>query len=276
MQSPVKEYKPSKNLNSFVELFWSGSFHADDSGKLSLQIIPNGCIELIIHLNDLHCDLQNTYGWGQSPDFMILGLFTRPYEVRFSGIVNVFAIRFKPEGFYNIFGVPASEFNERYEDMTLVKCNGFRDFSNRIREEKSIASMINRAENYLLKSLQDNKIDMSYVNFAAHLIRSTKGIKINELSNKVFISKRQLEREFKSKIGISPKHYFRITRINEVLRLLNNNQEIDLTSVAYLCGYFDQAHFIHDFKRITGIKPTIFIKERGQIIASPGRAYYNH
>jgi AraC-like DNA-binding protein len=274
MQSPVKEYKPCKSLNSFVELFWSGSFNADASGQLSLQMIPNGCVELIIHLNDLHCDLENNYGWAQSPDFMILGLFTQPYEVRFSGRVKVFAIRFKPEGFYNIFGVPASEFKERYEDMTLVKCNGFRDFGNRIREEKSVASMINRVEIYLLKSLQDNKIDMSYVNLAAQLIRSTKGIKIDELSNKVFISKRQLEREFKSKIGISPKHYLRLTRINEVLRFLSSKQSIDLTSVAYHCGYFDQAHFIHDFKRITGKNPTIFIKQSGLVIANPGLAHY--
>ena len=102
MQSPVTEYKPGKSLSSFVELFWSGSFHADASGRLSLQMIPNGCIELIIHLNDLHCDLENKYGWKQSPDFMILGLFTQPYEVRVSGLVKVFASRFKPEGFYNI------------------------------------------------------------------------------------------------------------------------------------------------------------------------------
>ena len=274
MQSPVEEYKPCNSLNSFVELFWRGSFHTDASGRLSLQMIPNGCVELIIHLNELHCDLENNNGWAQSPDFMILGLFTQPYEVRFSGMVNVFAIRFKPEGFYNIFGVPASEFKERYEDMTLVKCIGFRDFSNRIREEKSVASMIRRTEIYLLKSLQDNKIDMSYVNLAAQLIRNTKGIKIDEISNKVFISKRQLEREFKIKIGISPKHYLRITRINEVLRFLNSNQSIDLTSLAYHCGYFYQAHFIHDFKRITGKNPSIFIKERGLVIANPGLAHY--
>ena len=158
--------------------------------------------------------------------------------------------------------------------MTLVKCNGFRDYSNRIREEKSVDSMIRRTEIYLLKSLHDNKIDMSYINMAAQLIRNTKGIKIDDLSNRVFISKRQLEREFKSKIGISPKHYLRITRLNEVLRFLSNNQSMDLTSVAYHCGYFDQAHFIHDFKRITGKKPTIFIRERGLVIANPGLAHY--
>ena len=51
MQSPVTEYKPCESLRLFVELYWEGSFHADESGLLSMQMIPNGCVELIIHLN---------------------------------------------------------------------------------------------------------------------------------------------------------------------------------------------------------------------------------
>ncbi|NNC45774.1 MAG: AraC family transcriptional regulator, partial [Winogradskyella sp.] len=98
---------------------------------------------------------------------------------------------------------------------------------------------------------------------------------IKDLPSRLCISKRQLEREFKEKIGISPKHYLRITRINEVIRLLNEKQVFDLTSITYHCGYFDQSHFIKDFKRITGQKPTIFIKERGQFICNPGLAYYD-
>jgi len=276
MQSPVTEYKPCESLRPFVELYWEGSFHADESGLLSMQMIPNGCVELFIHLNDLHCDLHNTYGWSQSPDNMILGLFTRPYEVQFRGMVKAFAIRFKPEGFYNVFGVPASEFKERYEDMSIVLGTEFIDLNHRVREEKSIAGIIRLVERHLLKNIQTNNIELSYLNRAAELIRQTKGIRIEEISNQVCISRRQLEREFKDKIGISPKQYLRIIRLNEVQRLLDNNNLMDLTCVAYYCGYYDQAHFINDFKRITGKKPTIFIKERGQIIANPGLAHYVH
>jgi AraC-like DNA-binding protein len=267
MSALITEYIPCKSLSQFVELYWEGSFNANGSGGLSMQMIPNGCLELIFHLNDLHCDLHNNNIWSQSPDYMIIGLFTQPYEVQFKNHVKVFAIRFKPEGIYNIFGVPASTLKDRYEDMTMVLGREFHDFSHRLRDEKSVSKMISRAESYLLKSLQCNKIDISYVNVAAELIRNTKGIKIEDLPMRVFISQRQLEREFKDKVGISPKHYFRITRINEALRFLNDNQATDLTSVAYHCGYFDQAHFINDFKRITGKNPTIFIKEKRSIFS---------
>ncbi len=274
MSSPISEHTPCIGLSPFVELYWDGTFDADSSGLLSLQMIPNGCLELIIHLNDHHCDLLNEKKWSQTPDYIILGLYTKPYEVQFTAPVKVFAIRFKPEAIYNIFKVPASMFKDSYEDMSMVLGLDFRDFCHRLREEKSISAMIRHTEDYLLMSLQRNKINMSYVNLAAELIRNTKGIRIEDLPGKVFISQRQLEREFKDKVGISPKHYLRLTRINEVLRLMNEQQEIELVSVAYHCGYADQAHFIHDFKRITGVIPTIYIKERGRFISNPGLAYY--
>ena len=276
MSKPITEYKPCESLRPFVELYWEGSFNVNGDGHLSMQMIPNGCLELILHLTDLHCNLHNEDGWTQTPDYLILGLFTQPYEVQFSTPVKVFAIRFKPEGIYNIFGVPASTFKESYEDMSLVLGSKFRDFSHRLREESSIVGMVRHAESYLLKNLKHHKIEINYVNRAAELIRHTMGIKIEDISNQVAISQRQLEREFKAKIGISPKRYLRITRINEVLRLLANNQTLNLASVAYHCGYSDQAHFINDFKKFTGKKPTMFIKERGQFIANPGLAYYVH
>lgn len=275
MNSLLNEYIPSGQLKPFVELFWEGSFNLNATRPLSMQMIPTGCIELIIHLNDFHCDLEKGNTWSQSPDYMIMGLYTKPYEIRFKGSVNVFAIRFKPEGIFNIFGVPASLLMDRYEDILLVLGKEFEEYSLRIKEETSVNSMIKRTENYLLKNLLSNKINMNYVNSAANLIRSTKGVKIKEVSTRLRISKRQLEREFKEKIGISPKHYLRIIRINEVLRLLNKGKEINLTSVAYHCGYFDQSHFIHDFKKLTGQKPTIFIRKRGQFICNPGLAYYH-
>ena len=276
MNNLITEYMPCQNLRPFVELYWEGNFNVDASGRTSIKMIPNGCLELIIHLNDLHCDLEKDNTWSQTPDYMILGLFTKPCEVRFKNFVKVFAVRFKPEGLYNVFGLPASMLKDRYEDMQLILGNGFRDFCHRLKEEKDIIAMIKCAENYLLNNLLDRKIGRNYINLAAEIIRKTKGARIEDLADKLFISQRQLEREFKDKLGISPKQYLRLTRVNEVFRLLNDNQMLDLTSIAYQCGYFDQAHFINDFKKITGYNPSIFIKGSEQFISNPGLAHYAH
>lgn len=242
--------------------------------QISLQIVPNGCVEIIIHLSDLHCNLHDgTYGWSQTPDYLVLGLFTHAFEVKFTTTVDVFAIRFKPEGIYNLFGLPSSMFLDSYEDMSMVLGKDFHDFCNNLKETNTVDQMVGQTERYLFKTLAKQCNDLNYVNRAAELIRNEQGIRIKKIADELSISQRQLEREFKAKIGISPKHYLRITRINEVIRLLHENHHLSLTSVAYHCGFADQAHFINEFKKITGEIPTIFLKERERFISNSGLSH---
>ncbi len=269
MELNVVEYKPSKNLSAFVEWYWEGSFNIRAANRISHLVIPNGYIELIIHLSDLHCDLFDTQSWSQSPDYTIIGLFSKPYEVQFGSHVKVFGIRFKPEGIYNLFGIPASKFVGSYEDMTLVLGREFREFCERLKEKQSTRNRIHHTEQYLFNSALRNKIQITYVNRAAELIRKTNGaLRIEELSDKVCISLRQLEREFKDKVGMTPKQYLRISRMNEVQRILETNHSLSFTEIAHQSGYADQAHFIRDFKRIIGEKPTIFVRDRDQYIVN--------
>jgi len=68
-----------------------------------------------------------------------------------------------------------------------------------------------------------------------------------------------MNRIFKKEIGICPKKYLEIVRFNRVCKLLYKFQEIDWTELAYLCGYYDQSHFIHDFKSIMKCSPEKYI-----------------
>lgn len=129
--------------------------------------------------------------------------------------------------------------------------------------------MLRLTEQYLLKQLEKNNSDLTYVNYAAEIIRNSNDYnKIEEIPGKVYVSLRQLEREFKKKIGTTPKRYMRIARLNEVHKKLESRQELELTKVAFDCGYADQAHFIRDFKSMMGVKPTLFMKNRDQFIVN--------
>ncbi|MBR9998199.1 MAG: AraC family transcriptional regulator [Cyclobacteriaceae bacterium] len=273
MNVRLKEYEPVDLFKPFIEFFWEGEFNWQRMSRLQQRVIPNGYVELIIHLSDLHCDLCQGNTWGQSPDYTIIGLYTTPYDVHFSNHVSVFGIRFKPEGFYNIFGVPASEFSGKFEDMEDIAGTAFREFCEKLRDSQTISRRLIIAEQYILRNLEKMKLNMDYVNRAAEIIRQEKGfIRIEDLSGQVFISIRQLEREFKRKVGISPKLYMRIARLNEVHRQLEQHDKLDFTAVTYACGYSDQAHFIRDFKNLTGEKPSLFVKNRHQYIVNPRMA----
>lgn len=269
----IKEYKPSTSLQPYVEFYWSGNLNIESAGLLSQRVVPNGYIELIIHLSDFHCELLQGQGFSPSPDYTLIGLFTKPYDVHFKKHVKVFGIRFKPEGIYHIFGVPASEVHENFADIESITGKQFRDFSSKLREAGSVKKMIYLSEHYLTDNAQKSKINLYYLNRASEIIRHYKGmISIEELASKVYISTRQLEREFRQKIGISPKSYMRISRLNEVNRKIISGQRIDLTNLAHHCGYSDQAHFIRDFKHFTGESPKVFINQMDKFIVNPTSA----
>lgn len=269
----VTEYQPASELAPYVNCYSEGVYNTANLPGTRLQVIPNGCLELIIHLNDHHCTLPDDGKWTKSPDYMIIGLLTSHYEVRFPASVPVFNIRFRPEALYSLFSIPGKEVVQAYGNSTDLLGKDFRDFCHRIKEDKSVQARINRTEAYLKRILIHRKPSADYVVKAAHLMRSEDIRQIGTISDRVHISQRQLERQFKQRIGISPKKYLRLVRINRVMQLLQNGCPLDLTSVAYHCGYFDQAHFIKDFKALTGQKPKVFLAGNKEYIVQPGLSH---
>ena len=204
---------------------------------------------------------------------MMIGLFTQPYNVHFKKRVKVFGIRFKPEAIYHIFGIPASELSAYFADAECVAGKSFHEFTLRIMDSKSELEMISISEKYLLKNISESKLNLYYLNKSVEIIRKHKGIlSMDELAGKVYISTRQIEREFKQKIGISPKSYMRIARLNEVNRMINSRQRLNLTEISFAAGYSDQAHFIRDFKHFTGESPNVLINKREEFIINPNSA----
>ncbi len=270
MSVQVHEYQPDPVLAPFVLWYWEGTFNTEDIREMSQRVIPNGYVELIIHLTDNHCHLPTQHGWSISPDYTIIGLYSQPYDVQFPQRVNTFGIRFKPEGIYHLFGVPAAAFKANYEDMALVMDKAFQEFCQKLKEAEHTHERIKLTNTYLLQMLGRQNDSPNYVHHAAELIRRTKGnIRIEALAEETNISLRQLQRQFKSQIGVSPKHYLQMARMNEVQRLLTGLKELSFTELAYHTGYADQAHFIRDFKRLTGEKPTIFVRESQQFLVNP-------
>jgi len=126
--------------------------------------------------------------------------------------------------------------------------------------------MMDRTEEFLKQILAKQRIEENYVTRAARMICNSQIKSIQEISEKVNISQRQLERKFAELIGVSPKQYLRLTRIKKVIQMIEHNQSLNLTDIAYYCGYFDQAHFIKDFKHITDQTPSSYINERQKFI----------
>ena len=80
--------------------------------------------------------------------------------------------------------------------------------------------------------------------------------------------RRQLERNFMKQIGISPKQLGKVIRLQTALKMLLNHKTETLTQIAYENEYYDQAHFIKDFKEFTGTNPKEFLEDRQNVLSS--------
>ncbi|AHM63407.1 transcriptional regulator [Flammeovirgaceae bacterium 311] len=263
MSVVIQKFSPSPALKPYIEHYWQGDFNTSAASLLVQQIVPDGFIDLIIHLTDTRCELLQHYYFDSTPDYMIVGLYTRSFPIQFTGLAKVFSIRFKPEGIYQLFGVPAAELQETFIDIESLNRKYFRDFCHRLREKTCTGEMIHHCEQFFLQQLHNMKLQHYYLNCAAEIIRQQKGkVSMEALAAEACISIRQLEREFKQKIGLSPKQYMRLTRLSEANRLMDSGKDIDLTGLSYACGFADQAHFTREFREFIGEKPTAFLKER--------------
>ena len=96
---------------------------------------------------------------------------------------------------------------------------------------------------------------------------ATKGnASINAILKSDLTKRRQLERKFINQIGISPKQLGKVIRLQTALKLLLNQQSENLTQIAYESEYYDQAHFIHDYKTFAGLTPTAVLKAGNLVV----------
>jgi len=95
---------------------------------------------------------------------------------------------------------------------------------------------------------------------ASRVIARHGEIKIDDLARQVELSERQLERKFVEQVGIPPKLYCRISRLDYALRLKEAKPQRTWTELTFLSGYFDQNHMVKDFKALAGTAPSEFFR----------------
>lgn len=257
-------YKPKDLLADKVKYFWSLESSGDSHSRE--RIFPDGCIELIFHYGD-HFKKFHIENYTEiQPKSFIHGQITKFIEIQASGKIGMLCARFHPAGLRHFIDFEVSNIT----DKTMTVQEIWPD-EGEILEQKIGAANTNEAriiilEEFLLSKLKLSKINDSIDECVNYIFENNGIVQIEKLTQKLHLSKRQLERNFLSGVGLNLKMFSRIIRFNFALQLIENKDFEGFTSVAHEGGFYDQAHFIKDFKEITGLNPKQYFSENLEMV----------
>lgn len=179
------------------------------------------------------------------------------HDLSLTGNINWIVVVLQPYGAYHLWGVPASEWYNCFFPATEILGARISDISHALVKAKDLPQRICLLDNYLLQLVhQKRRPDGQVMQAVQHIMMHEGAVSVEALTHALSVSERTLERKFKLHVGITPKRFADIVRLGfSAKRMQRMQSPHGFTGVAYDSGYYDQAHFINEFKKYTGITP---------------------
>lgn len=251
--------QPSEKLKPYIKQYWAVENTLKPDESYIQRVIPSGLPELIFYLG--HKPKTVVGNRSLEDNFLLNGQQNDYYDILISEDLSLFSISFQPQGLSQFFSLPLHELMNIDVPLKYINKKLHDELEMKLSIENSFEEKINIIETVLTKLLADNerKFDFYRIYETIELIRQSKGnVSIEKLASNACLSRKQFERTFSEHVGTSPKQYLKIIRLQASIYLRSKNKKILLTNLAYENGYYDQSHFISDFKTMTGLTPKQF------------------
>ena len=170
-------------------------------------------------------------------------------------------VGFHPGGLYRLLGISMSEMVDDNYDATDVFGNEMTEVNDKLQDAKTFDGIKDVIESFLLKKVRSLKSPLPFDYAMLELMRVNGNIPIEQLASLACLSLRQFERVSKERIGLPPKLFARLVRFSKAYRFYETSPQKSWTNIAHECGYYDQMHFIRDFKQFAGMSPGAIEKE---------------
>jgi AraC-like DNA-binding protein len=197
------------------------------------------------------------------------GLFNKESEnyIINEGALNIFGICFKTSGFYPFINSNLYEFKNHFWNLNETKLKFSSNFYNKLIETTTNEEIIEIVEKELYNNLLTDNQQFNKFKEIFHYYENSKYSRdISEFCLKQKINIRKFERDFNKYIGISAKSYTSINRFQNSINQLLNKDFDKLSDIAYENGYYDQTHYINEFKKFTGNNPKKFDQQKNSLL----------
>lgn len=252
-------FPPHPELSALVKFYWTLEVPYDPKNEKQ-KIIPDGCVEMTLNLGDKIKRYVSEDDYVIHPDAMVMGQRTTSFLIEPTGNVDSFAVCFYPHGFANFVTTPLEDLVDVEAPISAVLGETIaEELERQIAQAGDTQERIALMDSFLLRLLNQRQTIETLVTTTVDALLETNGsTPIHQILKGDLSKRRQLERKFRKQIGLSPKQLGKVLRLQAALKMMLSEDQ-PLTNIAYEGQYFDQAHFIKDFKEFVGTTPGEFL-----------------
>lgn len=255
--------QPPESLKRFVWCFWvlEGDL---TSNKYIHRSLADGCVEIVFHYKTVFDEITASETQEKSFASGISGQsrkFRRFVADKSFGIFGVYLYPFAVPQFFSFSAADLSN--------QMIDLKAFLGKEGKELEEKMMTAFDNSQRAVIISAFLENRISKNktlnspIIDAVNHIIHTNEFVNVRETANYFGLSMRQFERKFKEFAGFSPKLFQRIIRFQSAASKYRSNYP-SLTEIGYDCGYYDQSHFIHDFKEFSGYHPKTYFAGKAE------------
>lgn len=258
----LQTFKPSEILKPFVEEY---IIMKDDNQDQQFTIdknIPRIGGAIIFNFGDSPEVIKGEISF-KLPQIFILGQQDRFKILRPGKDPDVLIARLRITAIYHLFSIPPEKIKGKYVDARQIEGADIPELYDEMKLHPEVEFRINVLEKYLFHRLLKAREDKNYhmINSVIDKIIESMGcIQISELRDIFSVEERTLRRNFVAQTGFTLKKYIRLVKFNFIVKELIDNTEAEMIDIATRYGYFDQTHFIKEFKQFFGETPHAFLK----------------
>lgn len=248
-------FQPPPQLAPYVRFFWVLEADVSKGEEFVHRSMADGCVEIVFHYFGAFDEVEVDGSRAWSPLSGIHAQSTRFRRYAVNTSFGIFGAYLFPYAIPRLFAYPASDFTNIEPDMASVFGHEGGLFEEQVITATTNRERVDIVSRFLTDRLLANKRELPTIHRAIDSVLDSNGeVKILDLAREHGLSLRQFERKFKEFAGLSPKLYSRVARFQAATRHKFDGAH-DLTEIAYACGYYDQSHFINDFRQFSGYTP---------------------
>jgi AraC-like DNA-binding protein len=191
----------------------------------------------------------------------VVGIVKGRFSVLLREQGAVFGVKFRPGAYYPFLKSSVSAITNRVIPFHEAFGMSSEALEQQLFTQDTPEQMIPFAEAFLRECLPDPDYNIDFINTIIQCIQSDKSIvKVDDIVSRFPIHKRQFQILFRQYVGVSPKWIIQRYRLHEAVEKMAEDDITDWSKFALELGYYDQSHFIKDFKAIVGKSPETYTK----------------